>query len=386
MYNFRKVFIFDNPCKELSMPIPPFKLERYFAKYEFSAKYMLSPSDCEPMTQAELLSYASPESRALWDGLTLAYTESQGHPRLLAGIAGLYEGIIPEQVLEIVPEEGILIAMRTLLKPGDHVVTMRPAYQSLYQVAEAQGCNVSAWMPRQGWHFHPDDLEAKLTPQTKLLVVNFPHNPSGAHASAEEFARIVEIARAHDLVLFSDEMYRWSEYDPADRLPSACELYEKSVVLCGVSKSMGLPGLRVGWLVTRDGELMEGFKTYKDYTTICSSAPSEILALIALENMDAIVARNLAIVKANLAALDEFFATHADLFGWVRPRAGTVAFAELKGSIPVEELAERLVTECGVMLVPGSIFDYPGNFFRLGFGRQNFPEALAELEAFSREL
>ena len=368
------------------MSIAPFKLERYFAEYEFSTKYLLSPSDCEPLSQAELLSYASAESRALWDGLTLGYTESQGHPLLLAQIASLYEGIAPRQVIEIVPEEGILIAMRTLLQPGDQVVTMRPAYQSLYQVAESIGCQVSAWTPREGWHFHLDDLEALLTPQTKLLVVNFPHNPSGALASAEEFVRIVEIARERDLILFSDEMYRWSEYDPADRLPSACELYDKAVVLCGVSKSLGLPGLRVGWVVTRDEGMMGGFKTYKDYTTICGSAPSEILALIAVQNMEAIVARNLEIISANLAVLDEFFVAHADLFGWVRPRAGTVAFAEYKGEMPIEELADRLVAARSTLLVPGSIFDYPGNYFRLGFGRRNFPEGLTELAAFVLEL
>jgi aspartate/methionine/tyrosine aminotransferase len=368
------------------MPIPPFKLERYFAKYEFSTELLLSPSDCEPLTQAELLVFASPESRALWDDLTLAYTESQGHPLLLEQIASLYAEISPDNVLEIIPEEGILIAMRTLLKPGDHVVTMRPAYQSLYQVAESIGCRVDAWTPRPGWHFHPDDLEKLITQKTRLVVINFPHNPTGALASTEEFGRIVEITRERDLILFSDEMYRWSEYDSADRLPSACELYEKAVVLCGVSKSLGLPGLRVGWLATRDEEIMAGFRTYKDYTTICGSAPSEILALIALQNMEAILARNLAIISSNLTALDDFFSEYGDLFRWVRPRAGTVAFAEFLGSLPIEVLAERLVSEYGTMLVPGSIFDYPGNYFRLGFGRRNFPRGLSRLAEFARGL
>ena len=368
------------------MPIPPFKLERYFAKYEFSAKYLLSPSDCEPLSQGELLSYANADTLALWDELVLGYTESQGHPALLKAIASLYEGITSKQVIEAVPEEAILIAMNTLLRPGDHVVTMQPAYQSLYQIAETIGCQVSPWLPRPGWHFHLDDLEALITPQTKLLVVNFPHNPSGALASKDEFDAIVELARERDLILFSDEMYRWSEYDPADRLPSACELYDKAVVLCGVSKSLGLPGLRVGWLATQNAEMMASFKNYKDYTTICGSAPSEILALIAVENMEAIVGRNLAIVRDNLAALDAFFVEHAALFSWVRPRAGTVVFAEFKGAMPIEELADKLVSTRGAMLVPGSIFDYPGNHFRLGFGRRNFPEGLDQLAAFAVEL
>ncbi|MEN8243168.1 MAG: aminotransferase class I/II-fold pyridoxal phosphate-dependent enzyme, partial [Chloroflexota bacterium] len=288
--------------------------------------------------------------------------------------------------IEIVPEEGIFIAMHTLLEPGDHVVSMQPAYQSLYQLAETIGCQVSPWWPREGWHFHPDDLEALLTPQTKMVVVNFPHNPTGALASKADFTRIADLVRERDLILFSDEMYRWSEYHPDDRLPSACELYPKAVSLCGVSKSLGLPGLRVGWLATQDEEIIAGFKTYKDYTTICGSAPSEILALIAVENKDVIVERNLSIIRDNLNSLDEFFSEHAALFHWVRPKAGTVAFAEFKGEMPIDQFAEKLVTERGTMLAPGTIFDYPGTHFRLGFGRRNFPQALTHLAAFSAEL
>ena len=365
------------------MQIKPFKLERYFAKYEFAAKYLLSSSDCEPLMMAELLDYAADEQRALWDGLWLGYTESQGHPLLLETIAGLYDNINASDVIEVVPEEGILIAMNTLLQAGDHVVMSYPAYQSLYQVAESIGCTVSHWMPNpDGWKFDVEQLTAMVQPQTKLIVVNFPHNPTGATLTPEEFARVVDLARQNDCFLFSDEMYRWSEHDEADRLPAACEVYENAVSLCGLSKSFALPGLRVGWLATQNDDFMQRFVNFKDYTTICGSAPSEILALIALNAKDAIIERTLAIVRDNLSVLDSFFAQHSESFAWSRPNAGTITLVELKRNIAIDDFVEKLVSEKGVMMVPASQFEYDGNYFRLGFGRRNLPEALEHLDDF----
>jgi aspartate/methionine/tyrosine aminotransferase len=180
-------------------------------------------------------------------------------------------------------------------------------------------------------------------------------------------------------------MYRYSEYDAGDRLPSACAVYENAVTLCGLSKSFGLPGLRTGWLATRNPDLLQKFAALKDYTTICASAPAEILALIALNNRDYLIERSLAIVGENLRTLDKFFETYSDWFDWSRPKAGTIAFAELKADVAIETFAQGLLERKGTLLVPSAIFDYPGNFFRLGFGRRNLPEALAQLEAFVKE-
>jgi aspartate/methionine/tyrosine aminotransferase len=365
------------------LPVKPFKLERYFAQYEFTAEYMLSSSDAEPLTKAELLAHASDAHRALWNDLWLGYTESQGHPLLLEAVAALYGGIAPGDVIEVVPEEGIFIAMHALLNAGDHVVVTYPAYQSLYQIAESLGCAVSHWLPDpDGWRFDVDDLAALIRPETRLIVINFPHNPTGALLSGDAFAAVIELARRHGCLLFSDEMYRWSEHDAADRLPAACEVYEDAVSLSGLSKSFGLPGLRTGWLVTRRPDLMSRFVRFKDYTTICGSAPGEILALIALSAKDRLIARTRTVVRDNLSVLADFFSRHAEVFGWHPPRAGTVTLAEFRGSTPIDTFAEKLVTEKGVMLVPASQFDYEGPYFRLGFGRRSLPDALARLEEF----
>jgi aspartate/methionine/tyrosine aminotransferase len=176
-------------------------------------------------------------------------------------------------------------------------------------------------------------------------------------------------------------VYRECEYDARQRLPSAADLGEKCVTLGAVSKTYGLPGLRIGWLAAHDRELLAKIAALKDYTTICSSAPSEFLAEVALRQRAALITRSLATIKTNLELLDGFFARWAERFRWARPGAGPVGFPQLLGG-GVDAFCERLVKRAGVLLLPGSVFDDPGNHFRLGFGRANLPEALGELEKF----
>jgi len=365
------------------MKIQPFKLERYFAPYEFTARYLLSPSDCEPLNQTDVLAMADEDSRVLWDSLSLGYTETQGHPLLREAIAMLYDAIQPEQILVAAPEECIFLMMQTLLNPGDHLIAAFPAYQSSYEIARSIGCEVSFWTPDSDhWHFDPALLEDLLTPQTKMLAINFPHNPTGALLTREQFDAVVNFARTHNLILFSDEMYRLSEHDAANRLPSACDVYERGVVLSGMSKSFALPGLRIGWLATQATELIPQLIQLKDYTTICNSAPSEILALMALRSKDEILKRNLDIIRANLAVLDAFFAQYSTLLAWQRPAAGTIGFPRLLTGESTTEFCRQLVEEHGVLLVPSSVFNYGDNHFRLGFGRRSLNEGLEVLSAY----
>ena len=365
------------------MSLAPFRLERYFAQYEFKVKYLLSPSDCESLSMAELLAMASPESLELWQGLRLSYTESQGHPLLRHEVASLYQHISPENVIIAAPEEAIFIAMQTLLKPGDQVVAIAPAYQSLHEIARSIGCEVTDWRLEPGsnadWRLDLSRLEDSLTTRTRLLVINFPHTPTGYTLSAGELDSLIRLARQHGLYLFSDEMYRLLEYEPATRLPAVCDLYEKGISLSGLSKSFALPGLRIGWLATQASALMESWLAFKDYTTICNSAPSEILGMIALQNKERIIRRNLAIIQDNITGAEEFFGRHEQQFAWFAPKAGSVAFPEWLGHGPVEQFCQEVLEQQGVMIVPGSLFGTSGNHFRIGLGRKNLPEALALL-------
>lgn len=366
-------------------PIADFKLERYFARWEFVAQHLLSSSDVEGWAMADVVALADPESRRLWDGLALGYTESPGHPLLRAEIASLYDMAAPEDALcTVSAEEAIYLCMRVLLQPGDHVVALFPNYQSSYEVARAIGADISWWRlePSGGrWAIDLDALRALVRPDTRLICVNFPSNPTGALPTHDEWRAIVDIARELGCYLFSDEVYRWMEYDPADRLTAAVDAYERGISLGAMSKAFGLAGLRVGWLASRDRELLARALAYKDYTTICGSAPSEILALIALRARERVLERCMAIVRANLAVADAFMAEHPARFSWIRPRAGSVGLARWHGNAPVEALAASLASDLGTMILPGSVFDLEGSVFRLGLGRSNLAAGLARMAA-----
>ncbi len=370
------------------MLLSPFALERYYALHEFSVKFLLSSSDCETLAQTELLTMADSATRKLWDELRLGYTDSSGHPLLRREIANLYETVWPDDVLVTTPEEGIFVALNALLSPEDHAIILSPAYQSLYEVASSTGAQISKWMLETDgvkWKLDLGFLERTRKPNTKVLVINFPHNPTGFHIEVGTQKKILDWAREHKIVLFSDEMYRYAEYRSEDRLPSIADVYDRGVTLGGLSKAFGLPGLRIGWLATKDRAMLNRFKEFKDYTTICSSAPSEILAVIGLRARDRILDRTAAIVQKNLDIADRFFSKHHQRFEWIRPMASPVAFPRLKGTDSIERFCDKLREQKSALLVPGPVFGVPGNHFRIGLGKKNFEEGLEELERFLKE-
>jgi aspartate/methionine/tyrosine aminotransferase len=361
--------------------LAPFKIERYFAEHEFSTRYLLSSSDCEAMTIAELLAY-EPGAEAAFRDHWLGYTESQGDPGLRRAIAAIYRTVEAGDVLvHAGAEEAIFAFMNVALAPGDHVVVHTPCYQSLAEVARGRGAEVTGWAadPDDGWSLDPDDLARAIRPNTKAVVLNLPHNPTGYLMPRARLEAVVEIARRHGLTLFCDEVYRELEHDPADRLPAACDLYERAVSLGVLSKTYGLPGLRIGWVATRDRALHARLAAFKDYLTICNSAPSEFLARVALTHRAAIAERNRGIVLGNLEVLDEFFARQAERFVWQRPGAGPIAFPALPAG-GAEAFCREMVEKAQVLLLPSTVYDAGDAHVRIGFGRRNLPEAVAQLE------
>jgi aspartate/methionine/tyrosine aminotransferase len=363
--------------------IADFALERYFARWEFAVRYVLCASDAETLSMTELLALADDDGQRRWSELRLGYTESLGLPALRAEIATLYPGLEPDDVVTFAgAEEAVFLAMHALLDPTSHAVVVRPAYQSLYDVGRSIGASVTLVpLDPRDWSLDVEAVAASMQPNTKVIVVNSPHNPTGAQLTPVQFERLVAIAELHGAHLFSDEVYRFMEHS-APRLPTAAERSTRGVSLGVMSKAFGLAGLRIGWIATRDAELRARVARLKDYTTICSSAPSEVLALIALRARDHVLARTNAIVRDNLEELDAFFARRGDLFSWVRPKAGPVGFPSLLSG-DVDDFAARLVEREGVLILPASRFDYPGNHFRLGFGRRDMPEALKRMERFA---
>ncbi|HEX5015630.1 MAG TPA: aminotransferase class I/II-fold pyridoxal phosphate-dependent enzyme, partial [Candidatus Limnocylindrales bacterium] len=265
------------------MRIADFQLERFFARWEFAVEYLLCASDVEGWAMAALLELADDETRGLWDGLKLGYTESTGHPLLRAEIAELYERIEPDEVLTFAgAEEAIFCLMSALLGPGDHAVVTWPGYQSLYEVGRADGADVTLHELRedQRWSLDVERLIDSLRPNTRLVAVNAPHNPTGMLPTHAEWSRLADACSDRGIHLLGDEVYRYLELDAADRLVAGADLFERGISLGVMSKSFAMAGLRIGWLATRDRDLLERCARMKDYTTICSSAPSEVLALI----------------------------------------------------------------------------------------------------------
>jgi aspartate/methionine/tyrosine aminotransferase len=369
------------------MRLADFALERYFARWEFAVEHVLGASDVEGWRIADLLELADNETRSLWAELGLGYTESTGHPLLRREIATLYDSIGADDVLVFAgAEEAIFCLMSTSLQEGNHVIVTWPGYQSLYEVARASGAQVSLHALREedGWSLDVDRLVRSFRPETRMVVVNAPHNPTGMLPTEAEWRRLATECATAGIRLVADEVYRFLEHDDTATLPAGADLDERAVSIGVMSKSFAMAGLRIGWIATRDRSVLDRCARMKDYTTICSSAPSEVLALIGLRARERVLARSREIVGGNLAVLDEFFARRADAFTWIRPRGGSTGFPRLVSAGPAgasaDAFAARLVEATGVLILPSSTFGSGDSHFRIGLGRTDLPVAIAKLE------
>lgn len=334
------------------------------------------------MPVGELLGL-EPDAETRLRALRLNYTETPGGEALRRAIASHYAHGDPEAILvHSGSEEAISNFFNAVLERGDHAIVQFPAYQSHYSLPEALGAEVSRWNSNLDDAGSPDvdQLQAMVRPRTRAIVLTTPNNPTGYAFSRAQIDAVVTLARQHGLWLFSDEVYRGTERE-AERIPAACDLYERGVSLGGLSKTYGLAGLRIGWVATQDAALRERMAALKDYSSICNSAPSELLAELALRNSDRIVERVRAIVARNLDCLDEFFARRSDRFAWRRPRAGTTSFTRYLGGSS-EAFCGELVERAGILLLPSVLFDAGDEHVRFGYGRANLPEALTALDAF----
>ena len=366
------------------MKIASFETEHFFAHYEFNTPYQLCNSDCESISIAELLSLAG-DSLEKFGHERLIYTESQGSSELRKSIASMHAKVKADDVLVLgTPVEGIYLAARAVLDPGDEVIVLTPAYDALTQMFEhvAGAAQVRKWAFKPGeasWELDLDDLRALLTPRTKMVVVNFPHNPTGYLPSAEFLRELASLAGEHDLYLFCDEMYFGLVHSGTQPIPSAAELTENSIVLSGLSKTFGLPGLRCGWLIVQDEALRDNIMNWKFYTSICPPVPTEYLAIAALKERKTLCDRNITRIEQNLELADAFFARWPELFTWRRPMAGSTALVGY--NVPsVRAVSEKLAKEEGILIQPADMLGSDDQHMRIGLGRDSFADVLARFE------
>jgi aspartate/methionine/tyrosine aminotransferase len=363
--------------------LPDFRLEVFLSKWEFSARHHLTASDAQTLSVSELVALADAEDRKAWEELSLGYTQTSGDPGLRQAIADTFEGIEAEDVVCFAgAEEGLYLAMHALLGAEDHAVVATPNYQAA-ETVPLSICRVTgvALDPDDAWSLDLDAVAAAIERNTRVVSVCFPNNPTGVVIDEASFRRLAELCDERGIHLFSDEVYRGLERDPVRTLPQAADLSERALSLNVMSKALGLPGLRIGWIACRDREVLSRLERAKHYTSICNSAPSEVLARIALKARERILARNLGIICANLPRFEAFFAQFPDLFEWKPPDGGCVCFPRYAGPDGVEAFCTALVEEAGVVTLPASIYrseltPTPTDRFRIGIGRANPESAL----------
>jgi aspartate/methionine/tyrosine aminotransferase len=297
----------------------------------------------------------------------------------------MHPAVEPEDVIVLgTPVEGIYLAARAMLEPGDEVIVLAPAYDALIRMFEhvLGQAQVKRWAFRStgnSWELELADLKHLVTPRTRLVVVNFPHNPTGYLPSPDFQQRLVSLVEEHDLMLFSDEMYFDLVQPGVPSIPSAADLARNAVVLGGLSKNCGLPGLRCGWLIVRNRDLHERFMNWKFYTSICPPAPTEYLAIQALKVRETLLARNIGRIAKNLDRAEAFFSRWPALFEWRRPRAGSTALVGY--DVPsVSALSETLAREEGILIQSARMLGGSDRQMRIGLGREGFGAALDKFE------
>jgi aspartate/methionine/tyrosine aminotransferase len=368
--------------------LPDFRLETHFAKWEFKARHHMTASDAESLSLKDLRGMSDPRDVLAFDDMWLGYTETWGAPDLRAEIAQTYSAQRRDSILCFAgASEGIFAANSVLLDRDSHAIAITPNYQS-HESLPCAICSTTG-VPldeNDNWSLDIDRVAGAIRPNTKLLTINFPHNPTGAVLDADRYQALIELCRFHGIWILHDEIFRGLGPTGAPMLPCIADIYERGLSLGVMSKSYGLPGLRIGWIACQDHKVLSRMERLKHYLSICNSGPSERIALMALRVRDKILARNNALIDENLLKWDTFFARHRSLFDWQRPQASCTAYPRYLGSEGVEVFTQRLVEEAGVLLLPASIYasnlgPTPTDRFRLGFGRMGLDEGLAALDA-----
>jgi aspartate/methionine/tyrosine aminotransferase len=362
--------------------IEPFQLERWMTKYEVKVKWDIAESGIYPMSLREILDLLpTAERETELDrllNLRLGYSEACGSAELRSLLAGTYENTSPDEILVTTGAiEANFLLLNELLSAGDRVVAVSPAYQQLHSVAKAIGCDVALWTLRDdgGFHFDLDDLRALATPGTRMIVINTPHNPTGAMLSEQDLREIYALAEEIDAWVLSDEAYRWLDLPGSPPLaPPMRNLGPRAISTGTFSKPFGLPGLRIGWIAAPE-DVVRRCWGLRDYISLSPGKLNDALAVLAFRHRNQIVDRTRQIVAENLPFAERWFAENEDLVSWTPPRGGILALMKYQLDLPSLEVANLLAEDYSVMLAPGSAFGYEG-YLRIGVG--NSPAIFAE--------
>ena len=364
-----------------------FNLGGFLADHEAVIRYDLSASECQPFSLVSLLEDATPEHLALWSSLAFGYAHPQGARDLRTAIAGRYRTIEPGQVLCCAgAQEALACVTQALLEPEDHAIVVVPIYQPSEWAATSR-CAVSGvpLEPDAQWGLDVDRVARAIRPNTRVVLINFPNSPTGASIAPETLAALVALCRQHGLWLINDEVYRAIGSDLGQQ--QVADLYERGISVDALSKSFGMPGLRVGWIACRDATVLALAMNAKSGLSSCLARPSEVLAQMALRCAPRIIARNRELARANWSRLLPVLAKHGDRLEAPVANGGVLAFPRYVGPGRADEFAANLVREAGVLVLPSSLWRSPlatvaADHIRIGLGTVACAPAIAALDRY----
>ncbi|MCI0488345.1 MAG: aminotransferase class I/II-fold pyridoxal phosphate-dependent enzyme [Blastocatellia bacterium] len=350
------------------MKLEEFAMERMQSTWENVVRYNLSESGVHPVAIGDLI--PDREDREALLRIELGYGQSNGTPDLRRAIASMYEGAAEENVLVTTgTSEANFLVSWMIAGPGSEVVMMLPNYMQLWGLVRSFGAEVKPFhlIEERGWAPDLDELDRAVSEKTELIAVCNPNNPTGAILTEEEMDRIVQAARRAGAWLLVDEVYRGAERS-GDLTPSFWGRYDKLIVTSGLSKAYGLPGLRIGWIVST-AELVARAWSYHDYTTIGPSMASDLLARVALrpENRQKLFERTRVILNSNYPIIREWVDRHDGLFSMIDSQAGAIVYMRYDLDVNSLELVESLRRDRSVLIVAGEHF-LMGNYLRIGYG------------------
>ena len=370
------------------MKIRDFGVEMWMAEYENDAVYNIAETCVESITVNELLSMADMKEEAFEriGQMKMTYGAIEGSNELRTEIAKLYDSASVENITVTHGTIGAnSLVYDVLVEPGDHVISVLPTYQQHYSIPESLGARVDILPLRWENEFLPDldELRLLIKPDTKVISINNPNNPTGAVMGKEILNGIIEIARSVGAYVLCDEVYRGLDHEEGFT-PSVFDLYEKGISTASLSKTFSLAGLRIGWVAGPKDFITRANKR-RDYNIISCGMIDDYLAGIALRHKDKILERNIALVKRNADILDRWVrnSEHVD---YIRPKGGTTAFLRYSNDMKSEELCRDIMKKTGVMLVPGTALDMEG-FLRIGYANNTeiLEEGLKRLQEYFDE-
>lgn len=362
------ILIFPFFKEGVRLKIAEFKLERTLARFQNEVEYDLSASGIYPMFIREIL---TPEEMVdVYNNLHLKYVHTAGTRHLREAVASFYEGMDPKSVfMTNGSAEALYLLAWSLIDPGDEIAFMLPNFMLLSQVAEANGACVRNFTldPSQNWSLDVESLKSAVTPRTKLICVCNPNNPTGTVLSKDQMQEVVRIAETVGAYILSDEVYRGAEQGE-EMTPSFWGLYDKVIVISGLSKSFGLPGLRIGWIAGPQ-EIVEKAWFYHDYLSTTVTTFSDMLATRALqpEMRNRIFRRNREIVRQNLETFTGWVQSHKGVLSFTPPQAGCFAFVRFDLPVSSWDLVMDMVKKDSVFVIPGSCFGIERHL-RMNFG------------------